>query len=70
MAAEFLGLNYLHSHRNMPIVHRDVKPANILLDKRLQAKIGDFGISRAFATESITHVSTLSKGTLGYLDPE
>ncbi|XP_020414396.1 probable LRR receptor-like serine/threonine-protein kinase At1g05700 [Prunus persica] len=64
------GLNYLHSHRNMPIVHRDVKPANILLDKRLQAKIGDFGISRAFATESITHVSTLSKGTLGYLDPE
>ncbi|CAL8131671.1 unnamed protein product [Prunus armeniaca] len=64
------GLNYLHSHRNMPIVHRDIKPANILLDKRLQAKIGDFGISRAFATESITHVSTLSKGTLGYLDPE
>lgn len=54
----------------MPIVHRDIKPANILLDKRLQAKIGDFGISRAFATESITHVSTLSKGTLGYLDPE
>ena len=36
----------------------------------MQAKIADFGLSRAFATESDSHVSTRPAGTLGYLDPE
>ena len=36
----------------------------------MQAKIADFGLSRAFATENDSHVSTGLAGTLGYLDPE
>ncbi|KAD4982873.1 hypothetical protein E3N88_19544 [Mikania micrantha] len=64
------GLEYIHHHRRPAIVHRDVKCSNILLDERLQAKLADFGLSRAFATESATHVSTVMAGTYGYLDPE
>ena len=36
----------------------------------MQAEIANFGLSRAFATESDSHVSTRLAGTLGYLDPE
>ncbi|KAH7565683.1 hypothetical protein JRO89_XS09G0246000 [Xanthoceras sorbifolium] len=64
------GLEYLHSGCKPPIVHRDVKSANILLNEKLQAKIADFGLSRIFANESGTHISTVVAGTPGYLDPE
>ncbi|CAN8321488.1 unnamed protein product [Cochlearia groenlandica] len=64
------GLEYLHKGCTPPIVHRDVKTANILLDENFQAKIADFGLSRSFANEGETHVSTVVAGTLGYLDPE
>lgn len=52
------------------MIHRDVKTSNILLNEHMQAKIADFGLSRAFATESDSHVSTRPVGTIGYLDPE
>ncbi|KAF7814195.1 putative LRR receptor-like serine/threonine-protein kinase [Senna tora] len=64
------GLDYLHNGCKPPIVHRDLKTANILLNGNMQAKISDFGLSRAFANENDTHVSTVPAGTLGYLDPE
>ncbi|XP_030968231.1 putative leucine-rich repeat receptor-like serine/threonine-protein kinase At2g19230 [Quercus lobata] len=64
------GLEYLHNGCKPPIIHRDLKPSNILLNEHMQAKIADFGLSRAFATESDSHVSTRPAGTLGYLDPE
>ncbi|XP_010541120.1 PREDICTED: putative leucine-rich repeat receptor-like protein kinase At2g19210 [Tarenaya hassleriana] len=64
------GLEYLHDGCKPPIVHRDVKPANILLNGKLQAKIADFGLSRSFPLEGGTQVATVVAGTIGYLDPE
>ncbi|XP_030949055.1 putative leucine-rich repeat receptor-like serine/threonine-protein kinase At2g19230 [Quercus lobata] len=64
------GLEYLHDGCKPPIIHRDLKPSNILLNEHMQAKLADFGLSRAFATESDSHVSTRPAGTLGYVDPE
>ncbi|KAK1667714.1 hypothetical protein QYE76_055873 [Lolium multiflorum] len=63
------GLQYLHESCTPSIVHRDVKTANILLDKNLVGIISDFGLSRAF-NDAHTHISTVAAGTLGYLDPE
>lgn len=65
-----LGLEYLHKGCRPPIVHRDVKTANILLDEHFQAKLADFGLSRSFLNEGESHVSTVVAGTIGYLDPE
>ncbi|RVX16910.1 putative leucine-rich repeat receptor-like serine/threonine-protein kinase [Vitis vinifera] len=64
------GLEYLHNGCKPPIIHRDVKTSNILLNKKLQAKIADFGLSRDLAIESGSHASTIPAGTPGYLDPD
>ncbi|KAF8087245.1 hypothetical protein N665_0593s0008 [Sinapis alba] len=52
------GLEYLHHRCRPPIIHRDVKTANILLNNNLEAKIADFGLSKVFPDEDLTHVDT------------
>ncbi|VAI93123.1 unnamed protein product [Triticum turgidum subsp. durum] len=65
------GLCYLHCGCERPILHLDLKPANILLDKRKNPKIADFGLSRIYTT-SRTHVKVIGSvsGTTNYMAPE
>ncbi|XP_039800173.1 putative leucine-rich repeat receptor-like protein kinase At2g19210 [Panicum virgatum] len=63
------GLEYLHNGCNPPLIHRDVKAANILLNAKLEAKIADFGLTKAYR-ENDTRMSNTLVGTLGYVDPE
>ncbi|KAG0493849.1 hypothetical protein HPP92_004843 [Vanilla planifolia] len=62
------GLCYLHEECRHRIVHLDVKPQNILLDEKLNAKLADFGLSKLIDREQ-SEVMTRMRGTPGYLAP-
>ncbi|CAD6342762.1 unnamed protein product [Miscanthus lutarioriparius] len=65
------ALSYMHSmHLSSDnlVCHGDIKPANILLDANLRAKVSDFGLSRLLSG-GITKYTSLVKGSLDYMDP-
>lgn len=69
------GLNYLHTLRGQPLIHGDVKSANVLLDSQFEPKLGDFGLAKQLVASSqqgmYTHLTVTSvHGTSVYLPHE
>ncbi|RWR85094.1 Protein kinase domain-containing protein [Cinnamomum micranthum f. kanehirae] len=64
------GLEYLHETTTPPIIYRDFKASNILLDDDFNAKLSDFGLAKVGPTGDKPHVSTRVMGTYGYCAPE
>ncbi|KAK7316427.1 hypothetical protein VNO77_35454 [Canavalia gladiata] len=63
------GLWFLHTYPGGCIVHRDIKPTNILLGSKFEAKVSDFGLSKVIEVGE-TYVSSEVRGTFGYVDPD
>ncbi|KAI9177124.1 hypothetical protein LWI28_011355 [Acer negundo] len=63
------GLEYIHEHTVPVYIHRDIKSANILIDKNFHAKVADFGLTKLTEVGSAS-LPTRLVGTFGYMPPE
>ncbi|XP_042487662.1 LRR receptor kinase BAK1-like isoform X3 [Macadamia integrifolia] len=63
------GISYLHDHCDPKIIHRDIKAANVFLDEKFEAVVGDFGLAKRMDCKD-THVTTALRGTIGHISPE
>ncbi|KAK2988559.1 hypothetical protein RJ640_016419 [Escallonia rubra] len=63
------GLAYLHEGLEPKVVHRDVKSSNILLDKKWNPRVSDFGLAKLLGSEK-SYVTTRVMGTFGYVSPD
>ncbi|XP_057765813.1 PR5-like receptor kinase [Salvia miltiorrhiza] len=64
------GLEYLHQGCNTRILHLDIKPQNILLDKDMNPRISDFGLAKLCPNRSSIVSMMVARGTIGYIAPE
>jgi chitin elicitor receptor kinase 1 len=67
------GLEYIHEHTKPTYIHRDIKSANILINKELHAKVADFGLTKltdSGLSNFSTTMPTRVVGTFGYMPPE
>ncbi|KAI4380388.1 hypothetical protein MLD38_006584 [Melastoma candidum] len=64
------GLSYMHHDCSLPIIHRDIKSSNILIDADFNAKIADFGLARMLLVQGESATVSAVAGSFGYLAPE
>lgn len=64
------ALEFLHDHAVPPVIHRDFKCTNVLLDHNLRAKVSDFALAKMGSDKINGQISTRVLGTTGYLAPE
>lgn len=64
------GLTYLHDVADPPVIYRDMKAANVLLDEDFNPKLSDFGLAKVAPVGDHTHISTRVMGTYGYAAPD
>nr|CAD1842769.1 unnamed protein product [Ananas comosus var. bracteatus] len=64
------GINYLHQGCDKRILHFDIKPQNILLDRNFTPKVADFGLAKLYPKDTSLVSMSTTRGTIGYIAPE
>ncbi|KAL8504889.1 hypothetical protein ACS0TY_016181 [Phlomoides rotata] len=64
-----MGLLYLHEEWEQVVIHRDIKSSNVLIDRDMNPKLGDFGLARLYDHGKNSHTTNVV-GTIGYIAPE